>query len=156
MAEFKKIFILIFVFFIFVTISGCNKKEYTINVISEEEIMNQKESEYYIFFYKNNCVYCDDIFNIIDEYLKNPKELPLYVCKIEGNSLIDKKLDGGTGQGPSGNYVVDWVNKYENLSIAGVPSLIKKSSNGYCFYVTSGKKNIIEYFEKLNNIENLE
>ena len=88
--------------------------------------------------------------------MNNPKELKLYVCKIKENSLIEGTAENSDGQGPDGKYYVDYVISYDRLRIAGVPSLIKVRFNGAideCFYVTSGKKNIIEYFEKLNSLE---
>ena len=152
----KKLILLIILNIFLCFIVGGQKNEYAINLIEEHDIMMQSEKEYYVFFYKDNCPYCDDVYNVLNEYLNNPKELKLYVCKIKENSLIEGKAENSDGQGPDGKYYVDYVISYDRLRIAGVPSLIKVRFNGAideCFYVTSGKKNIIEYFEKLNSLE---
>lgn len=151
----NKLLLLLIILFSIVLV-GCEKKEYTTNVITEENIIKQEEKEYYVYFYKDNCKYCEDVFDIVNEYLNNPTELKLYVCKIGPDSVINKAAEKGQGQGPNGKYYVDHVIDYEELYIAGAPSLIKVRFNGAiyeCFFVTSGRKNIIQYFTDLNNKE---
>lgn len=151
----NKLLLLLIILFSIVLV-GCENKEYTSNVITEENIMKQEEKEYYVYFYKDNCKYCEDVFDIVNEYLNNPTELKLYVCKIGPGSVINKTAESGNGQGPNGKYYVDHVIDYEELYIAGAPSLIRVRFNGAiyeCFFVTSGRKNIIQYFTDLNNKE---
>ena len=155
----SKTLLFILIFFVLFTLTSCNDKKYKINVIDEKDIMMQVEDEYYVFFYKENCSYCDDVYEIINEYLINPKNLPLYVCLIKEDSIIYGKAEYGDGQGPDGKYYVDYVISYDRLRIAGVPSLIRVKFNGAideCYYVTSGKENIIDYFNKFNNIDTFE
>ena len=136
---------------------GCDTKNYTLNVITEEEILSQVENDYYVFFYKDNCSLCDDVFDVISEYLQNPTEKKLYVCKIIEGSEIFKSAEP-KWQGPDGRYFVDYVTNYRDLYISGVPSLIGVHDLfGFneCYFITSGRKNIINYFEKLIEQESM-
>ena len=147
----KNKLLLLLVILLSITLIGC-KQEYTQNIIVEENIFFQKDEEYYVYFYKDNCPYCEDVFDTINEYISNPTDLPLYVCKIDESSKINRKYPSG-GQGSNEAYWVDNIKKYEDLHIAGVPSLIKITKEDISFFVTSGRKNILEYFENLKQKE---
>lgn len=142
------------VLFLSLVLVGCNKNVYTKNCIEVEDIFFQEDEEYYVFFYQENCPYCDDCFNVISEYINDPKELNLYVCDLTNNLEIKRKYPGG--QGPNGAYLVNGVTDYTSLWIAGVPSLIRINENDISYYVTSGRKNVLAYFEYLNDKENHE
>lgn len=139
-----------------IVLVGCKKEKYEINIITIEDIYMQEEDEYYVYFYKEDCPYCEDVFEYVNEYLNNPKELKLYVCDLTEDETIKRDYDGEGGQGSNKNYYVDGVTKYEDLYIAGVPSLIKIDPNDISYYVTSGRKKITEYFTNLNNLEDNE
>ncbi len=150
----KNKLVIILVLLLGIVLVGCNEKEYTINCITEENIFFQEEQEYYVYFYKDGCKYCEAVFDIVSDYLNNPTELKLYVCKIDADSVINRKDQSGKGQGYNGTYYVDYVINYEELYIAGAPSLIKIKFNGAideAYFVTSGKTNILQYFTNLNN-----
>ena len=91
---------------------------------------------------------------MISEYINDPKELNLYVCDLTNNQEIKRKYQ--EGQGPNGTYWVDNLGEYTSLRIAGVPSLIRINENDISYYVTSGRKNVLAYFEYLNDKENHE
>lgn len=146
--------LLVFVIVFSLLLVGCDKQEYTMNVIKVEDIYTQEEDEYYVYFFQKNCPYCEDCFETINEYINNPSELKLYVCDLTNNQEIKRKNQ--SGQGPDGGYWVDNVSDYKNLWIAGVPSLIKIDVKNNSYYVTSGRKNILAYIDYLNNIENHE
>ena len=148
----KNSLLLILILTLLITMVGCNKQEYTINKINVDEIYTQEDNEYYVYFYQKNCPYCEDCFEVINEYISNPSELNLYVCDLTNNQEIKRKNQ--SGQGPDGGYLVDNVSDYKNLWIAGVPSLIKIKENDNSYYVTSGRKNILAYIEYLNDKEN--
>lgn len=148
----KNSLLLILILTLLITMVGCNKQEYTINKINVDEIYTQEDNEYYVYFYQKNCPYCEDCFEVINEYINNPSELNLYVCDLTNNQEIKRKNQ--SGQGPDGGYWVDNVSDYKNLWIAGVPSLIKIKENDNSYYVTSGRKNILAYIEYLNDKEN--
>lgn len=53
--------------------------------IDVSDIYNMKEEKYYIFFYKDTCPYCDDVYEIVNEYLENNDlndNTKLYVCDL--------------------------------------------------------------------------
>jgi len=151
----KSLFI-VFLFMILITLVGCNKQTYEKNIITIEDIYIQEEDEYYVYFYKEDCPYCEDVFEYVNEYLNNPTELKLYVCDLTDDETIKKEYEGENGQGTKGTYFVDGVTKYEDLCIAGVPSLIKIDGNNISYFVTSGRSKITEYFKNLNSIDDEE
>lgn len=69
--------------------TGCNNehKDYDeIYKIAVEDIYNQKEEQYYVFFYKDTCPYCDDVFDVINNYLKADNDIKLYVCDLSNKT----------------------------------------------------------------------
>lgn len=147
----NKILYILIIFILSLLLVGCNKKEYKTNIITEEEIYLQEDIEYYVYFYKEGCKYCEDVFDVINEYISNPYDLPLYVCKIDADSIVNRKYSG-EGQGTSGTYYVDNMVVYTDLYISGAPSLIKINEKNVSSFVTSGRKSILQYFEELKQI----
>ena len=79
-------------------ICGCGNKNNGYNedyIIKEEDIFNQLEDEYFVYFYKNDCPYCEDVYQIIDEYINLSQEnnlTKLYVCDLSDQYLITYKI----------------------------------------------------------------
>ena len=75
-------------------ILGCSNKDNGYDkdyIIKEEDIYNQIDDEYYVYFYKNDCPYCDDVYQIINEYINKSQEknlTKLYVCDLSDQYLI--------------------------------------------------------------------
>lgn len=132
-------------------LTGCSltSKEFDSNfVIEDKEIFNQKDSEYYVYFYKEDCKYCKDAYSTVNKYLESDKTIKLFVCNLTDSS-IKKIYEGENGQGTDGAFFVNNVLNYEDLYIAAVPSLIKVK-NGISEFIASGRKNVISFIENLN------
>lgn len=222
----NKIIFLIFIISIAILFCGCKENnDYGDEVkIIPENIFEQDEEKYYVFFYKDSCPYCEDVFEYVIEYIENKdNDIKLYVCDLSDKKLItyslnfknsiyeitvsDNKIvkadeaincvynddyyiieypnniqlrvlwknnkivfnsddlqtysiikeevinceikrayDGNDGQGSSGKYYVNGVRKYNDLYIAGVPSLILINEEKVSTFITSGRKSIKEFF----------
>lgn len=222
----NKIIFLIFIISIAILFCGCKENnDYSDEVkIVPENIFDQDEEKYYVFFYKDSCPYCEDVFEYVLDYIENKdNDIKLYVCDLSDKKLItyslnfknsiyeitvsDNKIvkadeaincvyndnyyiieypnsiqlkvlwknnkivfnsdglqtysiikeevinceikrayDGNDGQGSSGKYYVNGVRKYNDLYIAGVPSLILINEEKVSTFITSGRKNIKEFF----------
>lgn len=141
--------LLVFIFFIII-FTGC--KNYTYDekfIIKDKDIFKQVEEEYYVYFYKDNCKYCNDCFEIVNNYLNSENDIKLYVCNIT-HSGIARLYDGENGQGTSGTHFVNGVTEYRYLYISGAPSLIK-IENQVSTFITSGRSSVKEYFNNIHN-----
>lgn len=122
------------------------------NEIKKEDIYNQIEDEYLIYFYKDRCPYCEQCEDIIKEYIaQDEKAIELYTCDLSKDKEIKRYYEGENGQGSKGQYFVDGVTNYKDLYIAGVPTIIKiKNENGIKVseYIASGKSKVIEYINE--------
>lgn len=129
---------------------GC-KKEMP-NEIKKEDIYNQIEEEYLIYFYKARCPYCEKCEDIIKDYIvQDESPIKLYTCDLSKDKEIKRYYEGAKGQGSKGQYFVDGVTNYKDLYIAGVPTIIKiKNENGIKVgeYIASGKSKVIEYINE--------
>lgn len=84
----KSSFIILIILLTF-CLCGCSeKKQYTKNVIEMENIYNQQEEKYYVYFYKDNCPYCDDCYEIINEYLNGEYLIKLYICDLSDSEVV--------------------------------------------------------------------
>lgn len=140
----------------FSILDKCNKKTY-INKINISNIYNQEEDEYMIYFYKNDCPYCDDVYDTIKSYnkfQKKNKSMRLYTCNVsnEENSLIKREYLLDDGEGNDGKYHITGVKDCNDLYIAGVPCIIivriieeEKTS----FYQSVGRTKVKEYLNEL-------
>lgn len=222
----NKISFLILIMSLSFALLGCdvNKDFDDTYKITPENIFNQSESQYYVYFYKDSCPYCEDVYDNVLNYIKHTNnDIKLYVCDLSdkkqityelnfGNciyeiSVIEKTIissdgaiqcikngdtynieypnniqlkvswkknkiifksedlkeyvmlkeevitneikrayEGADGQGSSGKYYVNGISNYNDLYIAGVPSLILVTEDRTSTFVTSGRKNIKEYF----------
>ena len=153
-----KIYNFLLIFLMTYILIGCKQSDYEKNVIRPEEIFFQEDTEYYVYFYRDGCMYCDDLYELINDYIENPYEKNLYVCKIKDTDIIDREYANDMdidGQGPNKQYFVDYITVYTSLWIAGTPSLIRIDEYKRSFYVTSGKNNIIEFFNNLLKSEDI-
>lgn len=226
----NKIFVFTFLILLSMFFYGCtDNNDYDDSLkIAPESIFEQSEDRYYVYFYKDSCPYCEDVFEYVVDYINDVKGLKLYVCDLSDKKQITYKLfftndivyeiialdndivnyndaiectkidnyyiidypnnirlkilwkknkivfqsddlqkyeiikeevinneikrayNGTDGQGSSGKYYVDGVRKYSDLYIAGVPSLILVNEENVSTFITSGRKNIKEFFS--NNI----
>lgn len=125
------------------------------NDIKVEDIFNQEEEQYLIYFYKNKCPYCEACEDVIDEYIKNQEgSIKLYTCNLT-KSEIKRYYEGENGQGSKGQYFVNGVNDYNELYIAGVPTIIKvylDQDQKISEYVISGKTKVIDYITSLQDL----
>lgn len=144
----NKVVILVIMSLIFILGNlGCgfmNKNE-----IEIKEIFSQKEDEYYIYFYKDDCPYCD----MVTEEIKLLEQGNIKVYKInlskKNNQLIGRGYENG--QGSNGKFYVDGISKYDELYISIAPAIIKISRNKESLdkeasYIAGGSREIIEMF----------
>lgn len=139
------------------------EKELEIDYIKDEDIFNQSEEEYYVFFVKENCPYCiaakplvNDVYNQInaeESQLKGKINIYQVVLQESGyKSKIFRVYSGEDGQGTDNKYFVDGVTKWDDLYIATTPSLIKISVvDGVktATYVAQGKTKVVEFVNGL-------
>lgn len=146
----KKIFLLFVLLLFILILPGCNKKIYDEKyAIDYKEIYNQPHDDYYVYFYKQNCSYCDGVFDLINKYLNSEAQTKLFVCDIT-NTEIARIYEGEKGQGSQGQHYINGIKKYEDLYIGGAPLLIKitnKESN----YIASGRKDVKLYVNDILN-----
>lgn len=130
-----------------ISLVGCTKT--MANQIEVCEILSQNEDEYYVYFYKYRCPYCEACEETINNFINNG-ELKLYTCDLTFDKIIKKENDGDD------IYNVNGVISYENLRIPKVPTLIKINTIDNIKtgeYITSGKTKVIDYITSLNITE---
>lgn len=143
------------VIFALLFVVGCKDNQYIYEeVITIDKIYSQEEEEYYIYFYQEDCPYCEDCYETINEYLEYMNEnkcIKLYICDLtdDFNKTIKRAYEGENGQGSSGKYFVDGLTEYTELYISGVPSLIRIDSTKTSYFVTSGRSNIKNHFNEI-------
>ena len=152
----KRIVRIILITIISFILAGCNQEEIIyiteIENIKIDDIYNMEEDEYYIFFYKNDCIYCDEVKPYINEYVKLEEKTAIYgvTYSDKDNLLIARKYTGIGGQGKNNEYFVDGVANYFDLYVPKVPSLIKISIENdvkQSQFIASGRSETIAYFE---------
>lgn len=155
----KKVILLVLVLVGLFTLSGC-KYESDMDVVKnlvQQQIFEQKEEKYFIFFYLDGCTGCEETKPSVMNYynlvknddskrkiygvnLSNPKNNPMYV---------KNPLD--VGQGTDGAFYVNGVTNWEDLNIGSTPSLISiyiKDGVKTAKYVAQGKDAIITALEE--------
>ena len=161
----KRINIILLIILIAV-LTGCKDKNVEIKSLIRNEIYTQEE-EYFVYFYKDNCGYCELTKPIILNYLKalekrnNSGKRVVYGFDLsnsenifdngEAESGIYRAFEGETSHGvgeAKGNYKVNKVTSWDNLYIASVPSLISITLNSETglkeSYLVAGNKQEIE------------
>jgi thiol-disulfide isomerase/thioredoxin len=137
---------------------GCKQKKFE-DVITIDQIFTQEEAQYYVYFFKEKCPYCEDCFEEIKAYIESQDEkelLKLYVCDLtdEFNSIIKRPYEGEGGQGTEGRYFVDGVTNYEDLYISGTPSIIRIDENDVSYFCVSGRKKVLQFIDEIKNTTN--
>lgn len=146
-----------------ITLYAKYTKELEIEYIKDEDIFNQNEEEYYVFFVKENCPYCIEAKPLVnDAYkkinaegseLKGKVNIYQVVLKETGYmSKIFRSYKGENGQGTDNKYYVDGVTKWDDLYIATTPSIIKISvveEVKTATYVAQGKTKVIAFVNEL-------
>ncbi|MGI6710155.1 MAG: hypothetical protein ACOX4W_01725 [Bacilli bacterium] len=129
-------------------LTGCKDKNVEIKSLIQNEIYTQEEDRYFVYFYKDNCGYCDLTKPIILDYLKALEEKSnLNKRSVYGFDLSDSEnmfdngeteygifrvFEGETSHGvgdEKGNYKVNGITSWDNLYISNVPSLISITLN---------------------------
>lgn len=133
-------------------------KEY--ELIDDSQIFNQSQDEYFVYFMKDNCQYCEAISNEMIDYQSEAKEdeslIDLYVVNLndgEKKSMILRAYSGKGAQGKDQDFYVDGATSYSELYIPGTPSLIYVyTENGVKVsrYVAEGKSSVQAIIDKLN------
>lgn len=123
-------------------ISGCSL--FCGDEINIDDIFMQEESEYYIYFYKDDCSYCDNIKSEIEEFSLENTLYKINLSKKKNSLIARSYIDG---EGSNNKYHVSGVTVYNELYISMVPALIK-ITNGKSIYIAGGVREIERY---LNN-----
>lgn len=155
----KGLFILLAIIGLF-TLGGCKHKTdmSVVKNLVQQEIFDQKEEKYFVFFYIDDCSGCEETkpyivnyYNIVKDddskrhifgvNLSNPKNKSMYV-----------KYPGTDGQGTDGGFYIDGVTKWEDLNIGTTPSMISvyigKDGVKTAKYSAQGKDAIVAVLEK--------
>lgn len=150
----KRAIIVLIVIILSAVLVGCNKTDMKgIKNLTQQEIYEQKEDKYYIFFYRDGCSGCEDTKPYIKAYIKALKTgnyegaRPIYGVNLSSEEnytmYVSNKKEGG--QGTDGRFWVDGVTNWEELCIGSTPSLITvyvKDGVKTTQYAAQGKEKI--------------
>lgn len=152
----KKVVLLILFIIISSFLVGCGSSDMKgIKNLTQQQIYEQKEDKYYIFFYREGCSGCEDTKPYILAYIKALKSGDYDGARqIYGVNLSDEKnytmyvsnKEVG-GQGTDGRFWVDGVTNWSELKIGSTPSLITvylKDGVKTTQYAGQGKDKIVE------------
>jgi len=166
----KKISLLVLMLISIFVFVGCKKPGTLENVpaIDKEDIFNQKEDEYFIYFQRLDCEDCETANPYVSLYATTRKEKkscnnkrPVYTVvlytqseKPKDENIIYREYTGIGGQGTDGKFYVDGVTKWQELYIASTASLIaihtKSDGTRYATYCAQGSNNVVNYlFDQL-------
>jgi hypothetical protein len=160
----KKLFLLVILFSVIATLSGCNKNVGEISGvqnIKKEDIFNQKEDEYFVYFHRLDCEDCEASKPYVIEYAQILKDYEgcsgkrkiysvlLYTSKEKPDEeiLIYREYSGEDGQGTDGKFYVDGKTDWKDLYIASTSSLISISTvSGVkkAYYTSQGVEGVKE------------
>lgn len=156
----KKVFIFLLIIFMLIG-NGCGSAGDMSGIknLVRQDIFNQKEEKYYVFFYRETCDGCEQTKPYILAYINALKEEKYQSCrKIYGVNLSNEKnytmyvkntTEGG--QGTDDAFWVDGVTNWEELKIGSTPSIISiyvKDGIKTASYVAQGKEKIIAVLNK--------
>lgn len=117
--------------------------------IEDKDVFNQEESDYLVYFMKDDCPYCEKIKNTVLSYMYLSQDnLKLYVVNLRKDGVksdILRQYSGSDGQSEDKDIFVDGVTKWDELYISGTPTLIKVSGNGnekYSRFVAIGATSV--------------
>lgn len=141
----NKVFIIIINFCLILLMGGCSLiNDETIDI---DQIYKQKEEVYYIYFYKENCSYCDLVQEEIQLIESGDIKLYKVNLSLKNNTLIGRTHPSGHGKNNA--YFVDGVTDYNQLYIAIAPTIIKiETIDGIkvSSYVAGGSSEIMDLF----------
>lgn len=161
----KKFSLLIMLLLGLVLLTSCDGAAKIPNVdkINKEEIFNQKEDTYYIYFHKQNCSDCTQANDLVSQYAQLLKEKDACSVKRKLYSVllytqtekpgediyIFREYVGIDGQGNEGKFFVKDVLKWEDLYIASTSSLIiirtNKDGEKYASFIAQGAQNVTDH-----------
>lgn len=161
----RKIGLLTVVLLSIFVLSACTNKGKLSNVdsIKKQDIFNQEEDTYYVYFHRIGCADCEQSSPRVIEYSLIRDEKPgcnekrkiysvlLYTQdeKPKDDNLIYREYKGEGGQGTDGKYFVNDVTNWEDLYIATTSALIAintdKSGKKVASYIEQGANNIISH-----------
>lgn len=159
----KKIIGLIITIISIFALSGCKYETdmLTIKNLVQQNIFEQKEEKYFVFFYIDGCTGCEETKPYIINYYNLVKEddskRPIFGVNLSNpkNKQMYIKYAGTEGQGTDGNFYIDGVTNWEELRIGTTPSMISiyvnKNGEKTAKYVAQGKDSIVETLEKQFN-----
>lgn len=135
----KKIGLMMILLLGIIMFSACgdrrNELEYVKN-IKIEDIFNQKEDDYFIYFHQVDCQDCENSDPVVINYARLVNERAgcankrkIYAVLLHSDSKIFRVYSGSDGQGTDGKYFVDGVKNWEDLYIASTASMIAISTN---------------------------
>lgn len=150
-------------------LNGCSNKGELEGVanIKCDDIFNQEEDKYYVYFHRLNCEDCDSSAPYVIQYSKIMKDYQkcsskrkiyavlLYTSEEKPNldKYIYRTYEGEGGQGTDNKFFVDGVTKWEDLYIGSTSSLISISKNPVtgikeAKYVQQGSQSVVEALQK--------
>jgi len=165
----KKIILMLLLVLTLSLVSGCNKAEGELKGmknISVEEIFNQEENNYLIYFHRIDCPDCEqadplviNYSNLVNKVDSCSSKRDIYVVLLytaeekPGESVyIYRGYEGEDGQGTDGKFFVNGVTNWEGLYIGSTASLIsistRSSGEKVANYVAQGSEMIGEELEK--------
>ena len=160
----KKIGLFIVLLFSVFMLSACSREGKLTNVdsIKKQDIFNQKEDSYYVYFHRTDCPDCEQTSPRVIEYATIRKEkdtcsdkrkiysVLVYTKdeKPKEDTYIYREYTGDDGQGTDGKYFVDGVTNWEDLYIATTSALIiVETVNGVktARYIAQGSNNVVSH-----------
>lgn len=161
MKKMYKIAILLLFMFIIMFASGCKSVESDMKGIKnlvQQEIYEQKEEKYLLFFYREGCSGCENVKPIVLKYIKYRKGRDecrkIYGINLsnEKNSLIYR--DHNPEDKDKVDFYVNKITEWDKLYIASTPALLSvREINGVkeTYFICSGDAKIKAYLnDELN------
>lgn len=159
----KKVGLLVVLLFSVFVLSACSNegKLHNVDSINKEDIFNQKEDAYYIYFHRVDCPDCEQTSPSVIEYAtvrlekagcsdKRKIYSVLVYTKDEKpgeDTYIYREYTGDDGEGTDGKYKVTGVTEWDDLYIATTSALIAINTNKdgvkVASYVAQGANNVV-------------
>ena len=132
-------------------------KEY--ELIDDSQIFNQIQEEYFVYFIKDNCQYCESISDEMIDYQQEAKKkdnlIDMYIVNLnngEDKSMILRAYSGKGAQGKDNDFFVNGATSYSELYIPATPSLIyiyTENGEKISRYVAEGRSSVQNTVKKL-------
>ena len=161
----KKLGLLVVLLLSVFVLSACSGKGKLANVdsIKKEDIFNQEEDAYYVYFHRIDCSDCEQSSPSVIEYstirlekagcsTKRKVYSVLVYTKDEKpgeKTYIYREYTGDDGEGTDGKYKVTGVTEWDDLYIATTSSLIAINTNKdgvkVASYVAQGASDVVSH-----------